>query len=98
MTVEFRHVGYAGKEQVEEYRRLFDGVRCWHCKYFDKSESLTYDECFINDKSHGYRYHLDGYCRRHSPQPGVDEEGHMDAKWPWVNGYDWCGEHVRRTR
>jgi len=92
-VVEFKHMGYASDEQVERYQRRFAGIRCWSCRFFDESEPLTWDEYIFDGKSHGERFNLDGYCRRHCPQPGIDEEtGDMEAKWPWVNGYDWCGE------
>lgn len=94
MNYEIKHNGYASEEQALEYCKMWVGDRCWCCKFFDQGEQLTCDQLIVDGNvSGGLIYHLDGYCRCHSPHPSVADDGEPTASWPWVDGKDWCGEY-----
>lgn len=70
------------------------GEVCDQCRFFD----------FIVDNN--------GYCRRFAPSPGLAKDrdyrknqerfakgcpvDSVDAKWPWVETIDWCGDFQQR--
>lgn len=85
--------GYASAEQVKVYCKRLDGGHCWSCRFFDMSEELTVEHTTLNGEVVGTHFQLNGYCRCHSPQHGIEENGDATALWPWVQGHDWCGEY-----
>ena len=64
---------------------------CKNCKFFELNSQR-----FRNEK--GY-YPETGWCRRHAPHPKLyrdseDPDGVVIVEWPFVEGEDWCGEHI----
>jgi len=98
MAAVTEHVGYAPREQVEQFLASLPGDRCWRCKFFDPAEQVTSDETRLGDFV-SITHNLEGDCRRHAPRPLLDTETiDRGAIWPWVQGRDWCGEFVQCDR
>lgn len=53
--------------------------RCDNCRFWQQIFNLT----------------SRGYCRRYPPQQvsEVHSEGRHDARFPYTDGDQWCGEH-----
>lgn len=87
-----RHLGYATYDQVREYVTSYPGERCWRCRFFDPVEDVTADESIFDGKS-TITCTIEGMCRRNPPVCHSWSEDITDnGVWPFVRGYDWCGE------
>lgn len=56
-------------------------MTCEDCRFWDASRSLA-----------GTDETETGVCRRHSPQPDMNERFRGHAVWPFTGHNDWCGE------
>jgi hypothetical protein len=65
---------------------------CEICKFFELNS-----EPFRNEQG---SFPATGWCRRNAPHPKLwisDENPPIFVAWPFVDGDDWCGEHVFRS-
>jgi hypothetical protein len=70
---------------------------CENCKFFDCNSAS-----FKNEEG---SFPATGWCRRNAPHPKlipVTERENMlhayVAEWPFVDGDNWCGEHVPKEK
>lgn len=82
------HLGYASRELCEKLLNEIKPVSCLNCKFFEKFEEATADEC--NGR---FCVSLDGSCLRYPPARSGDQS--EDDRFVSTSARFWCGEFVK---